>query len=56
MFIIEAILGAFTFGVGPWVAGVVFSFVYNKIYTKELMEKGYKPANDEAKAILEVGS
>lgn len=29
-----------------------FSFVYNKIYIKELLIKGYKPANETAKNIL----
>ncbi|WP_053217853.1 hypothetical protein [Virgibacillus senegalensis] len=53
MFIIEAILGSFTLGIGAWISGVVFSFVYNKIYIKELIEKGYKPADDAAKTQLE---
>jgi len=53
MFIIEVILGAFTFGIGAWVSGIVFSFIYNKIYIKELIEKGYKPADEHARSILE---
>ncbi|AGK52391.1 hypothetical protein [Bacillus sp. 1NLA3E] len=53
MFVIEAILGSFTLGIGSWISGVVFSFVYNKIYIKELIEKGYKPVNEEARTILE---
>ena len=52
MFVIEAILGSFTLGIGSWIAGVVFSFVYNKIYIKELIEKGYKPADEEARTVL----
>jgi|GEM_PF-5034624 hypothetical protein len=34
-------------------SGIVFSFVYKKIYIKELLEKGYYPANTESKAVLE---
>ncbi|MBS4196436.1 DUF2628 domain-containing protein [Lederbergia citri] len=53
MFIISAAVGAFTFGLGAWIPGIVFSFVYNKIYIKELIEKGYQPANDETRNLLE---
>ncbi len=53
MFIIEAVLGSFTLGIGASVTGIIFSFIYNKIYIKELIEKGYKPANEEERAKLE---
>jgi len=53
MLIIEGVLGSFTLGIGAFVTGIVFSFVYNKIYIKELIEKGYQPANDESRALLE---
>ncbi|MET3196768.1 DUF2628 domain-containing protein [Bacillus sp. OAE603] len=53
MLIIEAVLGSFTLGIGAFVAGIVFSFIYNKIYIRELIEKGYQPANDESRALLE---
>lgn len=32
--------------------GIVFSFIYNKIYIKELLEKGYRPANEYSENIL----
>ncbi|WP_462410686.1 DUF2628 domain-containing protein [Neobacillus sp. Marseille-QA0830] len=51
--VIELVLGSFTLGIGAWVSGVVFSFVYNKIYIKELIEKGYQPADEQSKALLE---
>lgn len=51
--VIELVLGSFTLGIGAWVSGVVFSFVYNKIYIKELIEKGYQPANEESRRLLE---
>ncbi|HZG15340.1 MAG TPA: DUF2628 domain-containing protein [Candidatus Bathyarchaeia archaeon] len=52
MFIIAAVLGSFTFGIGAWVSGIVFSFIYNKIYIKELIEKGYRPATEESRTLL----
>ncbi|RPK26257.1 DUF2628 domain-containing protein [Paenibacillus xylanexedens] len=53
MFLISVAVGIFTVGFGAWISGIVFSFVYNKIYIKELLEKGYRPANAEAQAVLE---
>ena len=53
MFILSLALGSFTLGIGSWVTGIVFSFIYNKIYIKELIEKGYKPANEQSRSILE---
>ena len=53
MLIVELVLGSFTLGIGAWVSGVVFSFIYNKIYIKELIEKGYIPANEHAQSQLE---
>lgn len=53
MFITAVAVGALTFGFGAWVPGIIFSFIYNKIYIKELLEKGYRPANDEAKSALQ---
>jgi hypothetical protein len=53
MFIISAVIGGFTAGIGAFVSGIVFSFVYNKIYIKELIEKGYQPADEQARTALE---
>ena len=53
MFVISLAVGSFTFGIGSWVSSIVFSFVYNKIYIKELIEKGYKPADESARSVLE---
>ncbi|AKG36750.1 hypothetical protein [Paenibacillus durus] len=53
LLIIESVMGSFTLGVGAVVTGIVFSFVYNKIYIKELIEKGYRPADDHSRAVLE---
>jgi hypothetical protein len=43
------ILTYFLIGIG-W---IVFPFIYNKIYIKSLLEKGFAPANDNAKTTLE---
>ncbi|MCG1023473.1 DUF2628 domain-containing protein [Sutcliffiella horikoshii] len=48
MFIMAAVVGTFTLGFGAWIPGIIFSFVYNKIYIKELLEKGYSPADDHS--------
>ncbi|AQX55513.1 hypothetical protein [Priestia flexa] len=53
MCIMAVVVGIFTFGFGAWIPGIIFSFVYNKIYIKELIEKGYGPADEHSKVILE---
>ncbi|WP_249365402.1 hypothetical protein [Cytobacillus citreus] len=52
MFITAAAVGAFTFGFGAWIPGIIFSFVYNRIYIKDLLEKGYLPADEQTKMEL----
>ncbi|MED1201779.1 hypothetical protein [Heyndrickxia acidicola] len=52
MLIIEGVLGSFTFGIGAGITGIVFSFVYNKIHIKDLLEKGYRPADDQTEREL----
>lgn len=46
MFSLELLVGIFTFGIGAWVVGIIFAFVYNKIHARELGEKGYEAIND----------
>jgi hypothetical protein len=52
MFITAVAVGIFTFGLGAWVPGIIFSFIYNKMYIKEQLEKGYRPADDHAQSAL----
>lgn len=52
MFIVAALISVFTLGIGAWIPGIVFSFVYNKIYIKELLEKGYSPSDEHAQSVL----
>jgi hypothetical protein len=52
MFITAVAVGIFTFGIGAWVPGIIFSFVYNKIFIKDLLDKGYLPADGHAQSAL----
>ncbi|MCQ6561717.1 DUF2628 domain-containing protein [Paenibacillus mendelii] len=53
MFITSVAIGIFTLGFGAWIPGIIFSFIYNKMYIKELLEKGYRPADDHAQSALQ---
>lgn len=48
-FFIMLVLGVVTIGVS-W---FVFPFVYNKIHIKDLLAKGFIPADDSSKSILQ---
>jgi len=48
-FVFTIVLRVITAGFGT----IIFAFFYNKIYIKKLLSKGYEPANDEAKALLD---
>lgn len=52
MLAISIVVGVPTLGIGACVSGIIFSFLYNKIYIKELLVKGYKPVTEEDKNIL----
>ncbi|WP_100374806.1 hypothetical protein [Bacillus sp. FJAT-45037] len=52
MFVAALAIGALTLGFGGWIPGVVFSFVYNKIYIKELLKKGYAPTDESVQTEL----
>lgn len=43
---LQVLVGMFTFGIGSLVISFIFAFIYNKIYIKELLEKGYKPTDE----------
>lgn len=52
MFITAVTVGFFTLGFGAWIPGIIFSFIYNKINIKELLEKGYRPADEITESAL----
>ena len=35
-----------------WLAGLVFCFIYNKIFTRNLLEKGYFPEDNFSRQLL----
>ncbi|CDN41403.1 MULTISPECIES: hypothetical protein [Paenibacillus] len=53
MFVASVAVGIFTLGFGAWVPGIIFSFIYNKMYIKELLEKGYHPADQHSQNELQ---
>jgi len=40
-FVVSLIIGAMTFGIGIFVIAIIWAFMYNKYYTRKLLEKGY---------------
>ena len=55
--IIWSILATLTFGIGGFVAYLAWAFMYNRYYTRSLIERGYRLAdtdsvNEEAKRRL----
>jgi len=52
MFIISLALGSFTFGLGGLITDIIFAIIYNKLYIKDLLEKNYLPADEQAEATL----
>jgi hypothetical protein len=47
-FAVIAILGVMTFGIGSFIAMLVWAFLYNRYYTRRLLEKGYMLADSES--------
>ncbi|HLR35876.1 MAG TPA: hypothetical protein VK071_11200 [Tissierellales bacterium] len=44
---IAFLAGVPTMGIGSIVSNIIFAFIYNKLYIRELLEKGYRPQNEE---------
>ena len=40
---ISITINLFLFGLGALITGVLFAFIYNKIYIKNLLTNGYRP-------------
>lgn len=53
MFVTGAAFAVFTLGIGAWIPGIIFSFIYNKMYIKELLEKGYRPIDEHGQVTLQ---
>lgn len=41
-FVISALLGLVTYGIGPMLLSLVWAFMYNRYYTRKMIEKGYR--------------
>lgn len=52
MFGIALLAGIPTSGIGSLISNLVFAFIYNKLYVRDLLEKGYRPQNEEDVAII----
>ena len=48
-FVVLAILGIVTVGIGAGLAMLIWAFFYNRYYTRRLLEQGYEFADSEAK-------
>ncbi|MFL6676245.1 MAG: hypothetical protein ACJ8LG_23510 [Massilia sp.] len=46
-FVISIIIAIVTWGVGAFFIGLVWAFMYNKYYTRKLIERGYVLAGSE---------
>lgn len=51
-FMIAVLVGSITLGIGAPFVSVVFAFIYNKIFIKEMMIKGFKPASSADEVTL----
>ena len=51
-FVVSVIIGVFTLGIGTLFIGLVWSFMYNKYYTRKLFERGYIFAGTESENLL----
>lgn len=50
---ITIILGVPTLGFGGALVGLVFSFIYNRLYINDLLSHGYDPADDYSETALQ---
>lgn len=55
-FVVSIIIGIFTLGIGTFVIGFVWAFMYNKYFTRKLLEKGYMLAGSDAENALAAAS
>lgn len=48
----EIVFGAFTWGGGAFLVTLVFAFFYNRVYVKDMVAQGYKPADKGSSDVL----
>ena len=49
---ISITINLFLFGLGAMITGVLFAFIYNKIYIKNLLTNGYRPVYAAGRELL----
>ena len=49
LFALSFVIGIPTFGIGALIVNTVFSFFYNKIFIRNLMTRGFVPADETSK-------
>lgn len=49
---ISITINLFLFGLGALITGVLFAFIYNKIYIKNLLTNGYRPVYAAGRELL----
>lgn len=47
-FVVSLIIGVLTLGIGAFFIGLVWAFMYNKYYTRKLIERGYVLSGSDA--------
>ncbi len=47
--VLSLIVGSFTFLIGAFVVNIIFALVYNKIYIRGVLERGYIPSDETSK-------
>ncbi|WP_127849346.1 DUF2628 domain-containing protein [Lacticaseibacillus hulanensis] len=50
--LIEVACGSFTLGFGATLVTFIFSFIYNGLYIKDLLSKGFAPSSSADESIL----
>lgn len=48
----EILFGSFTWGGGAFLVTLVFAFFYNRVYVKDMVAQGYRPADKVSADVL----
>lgn len=51
LFLLDAVFGIPSSGIGSFIINIIFSFNYNKYYIQELYKKGYYPIEEHDYAV-----
>jgi hypothetical protein len=51
-FVVSVIIALVTFGIGAFFIGLVWAFMYNKYYTRKLLERGYVLAGSDGDNLM----